>query len=61
MRSEWQVQKEIKSGRNNDAAERCNAARDRVNAARERAARVEATVITVGVALALAAAAYFFI
>ena len=61
MRSEWQVQQEIKSGRNNDAAERCKAVRDRVNAANERAARVEATVITVGVALALAAAAFFFI
>lgn len=61
MRSEWQVQQEIKSGRNNYAAERCKEVRDRVNAANERAARVEATVITVGVALALAAAAYFFI
>ena len=61
MRSEWQVQQEIKSGRSNDAAERCHAVRDRVNAARERASRVEATVITVGVALVLAAAAYFFI
>lgn len=61
MRSEWQVQKEIKSGRSNDAAERCKAVRDRVNAANERAARIEATVITVGVALALAAVAYFFI
>ena len=61
MRSEWQVQHEIKSGRNDDAAERCRAVRDRVNAANERAARIEATVITVGVALALVAAAYFFI
>lgn len=61
MRSEWQVQQEIKSGRNNDAAERCKAVLDRVNAASERAARVEATVITVVVALVLAAAAFFFI
>lgn len=61
MRSEWQAQKEIRVGRSNDAAERCHAVRDRVNAARERAARVEAAVITVGVALALAAAAFFFI
>lgn len=61
MRSEWQVQQEIKSGRNNDAAERCKAVRDRVNASNERAARVEATVITVVVAMALAAAAYAFI
>ena len=61
MRSEWQVQQEIKSGRNNDAAERCKVVRDRVNAENERAARVEATVITVGVALVLSAVAYFFI
>lgn len=61
MRKEWQAQQEIKSGRNNDAAERCRAVRDRVNAASERAARVEATVITVGVALVLSAVAYFFI
>ncbi len=61
MRSEWQAQKEIRVGRSNDAAERCKSVSDRVNSARERAARVEATVITVGVALALAAAAYFFI
>lgn len=61
MRSEWQAQKEIRVGRSNDAAERCQAVRDRVNAARDRAARVEAAVITVGVALVLAAAAYFFI
>lgn len=61
MRSEWQAQKEIRDGRSNDAADRCQAVRDRVNAARDRAARIEAAVITVGVALALAAAAYFFI
>ena len=61
MRSEWQAQKEIRVGRSNDAAERCQAVRDRVNAANERAARIEATVITVGVALAISAAAYFFI
>ena len=61
MRSEWQAQKEIRVGSSSDAAERCQAVRDRVNAANERAARVEATVITVGVALALAAAAFFFI
>ena len=61
MRSEWQVQREIKSGRSNDAAERCRAVRDRVNAANERAARVEATVITLVVAAVLAAAAYAFI
>lgn len=61
MRSEWQVHQEIKSGRSNYAADRCRAVRDRVNAASERAARVEATVITVVVALVLAAAAYAFI
>ena len=61
MRSEWQAQKEIRVGRSNDAAERCQAVRDRVNAARDRAARVEATVITVGVALVVSAAAYAFI
>ena len=61
MRSEWQAHREIRVGRSNDAADRCQAVRDRVNAARERAARIEATVITVGVALVLAAAAYFFI
>lgn len=61
MRSEWQAQQEIKVGRSNDAAERCQVVRDRVNAARERAARIEAAVITVGAALVLAAAAYAFI
>lgn len=61
MRSEWQAQQEIKAGRSNDAAERCQVVRDRVNAARERAARIEAAVITVGAALVLAAAAFLFI
>ena len=61
MRSEWQAHREIKSGRSNDAAERCQSVRDRVNAARERAARVEATAITIIAALVVVAAAYFFI
>lgn len=61
MRSEWQAQQEIKGGRDNDAAERCNVVRDRVNAARERAARIEAAAITILAALAVGAAAYCFI
>lgn len=61
MRSEWQVQQEIKDGRDNYAAERCHVVRDRVNAARERAARIEAAAITIIAALVVGAAAYCFI
>lgn len=61
MRSEWQAQQEMKAGRSNDAAERCQAVRDRVNAARERAARIEAAAITIIAALVVGAAAYCFI
>lgn len=61
MRSEWQAQKEIRVGRSNDAAERCQAVRYRINAARERAARIEAAAITIIAALAVGAAAYCFI
>jgi len=61
MRSEWQAQKEIRVGRSNDAAERCQAVRGRVNSARERAARIEATAITIVAALVVGATAYFFI
>lgn len=61
MRSEWQVQQEIRSGRDNDAAERCQVVRDRVNAARERAARIEAAAITIIAALVVGAAAYCFV
>ena len=61
MRSEWQIQQEIKSGRDNDAAERCQVVRYRVNAARERAARIEAAAITTIAALVVGAAAYCFI
>ena len=61
MRSEWQAHREIRVGRSNDAADRCQAVRDRANAARERASRVEATAITIISALFVGAAAYAFI
>lgn len=61
MRSEWQAQQEIKIGRSNDAAERCQIVRDRVNADRERAARIEAAAITILAALFVGSAAYCFI
>ena len=61
MRSEWQAQQEIKGGRDNDAAERCQVVRDRVNAARESAARIEAAAITIIAALVVGAAAFCFI